>query len=120
LAGEHVESRPERQRDVGDGREIAHPKLADHRSRSRSDRSPQWSFARIREMNRSWLSRTRHTGCSPRRTVTRSPATRVVPVCPSNETSRSSAQPSIGSMTIVNEAGTTRGGPGGGGGGRGG
>jgi hypothetical protein len=43
------------------------------------------------------------------RPPTLSPGASVVPVCPSNDTSRSSAHPAIGSMTMRYVAGTTRG-----------
>src|SRR5581483_7449577 len=97
LAGEHVEAGRERQRDVGDDGEIADPQLGEHYSRSRSERSPHWSFLRMRAKKPSGPRRTSSTGRSARRTSSRSPGCMVVPTCPSNETSTSSVHGGIGS-----------------------
>ena len=97
LAGEDVEARAELEGDVGDGGEIADPELGDHRAPTVSPASaadrPSASFCRIRVKKPSPPSRMRHTRWSARRTSTHSPGASVVPVWPSNETSRSSAQP---------------------------
>ena len=58
FAGEDIEAWTERQGDIGNGGEVAHPQLGDHRWASRSDRSPQWSLWRIRANHDTPSSRT--------------------------------------------------------------
>src|SRR5207302_7652383 len=109
LTGEDVETGGEGERDVGDDGEIADAQLRQHYVRSRSERSPQCSFLRIRAKKPSGPSRTSRTGRSARSTTKRSPGSMVVPTWPSNETSTSSVHGGIGSTVTFACAGTTRG-----------
>src|SRR5260370_700620 len=77
--------------------------------RSRSERSPHWSFLRMRAKKPSGPSRTSRTGCAARLTMRRSPACIVVPTWPSNETRTSSVHGGIGSTVTVACDGTTSG-----------
>ena len=110
LAGEDVEAGSEGEGDVGDRRRGrgrgARRALT---IASRSERSPQCSFCRIRPKKPSPPSRIRQTRWSARRTSSTRPARAWLPTWPSTDTSRSSAQPTIGSITMPYVAGTTSG-----------
>src|SRR3970282_391666 len=109
FAREDVEAGLEGERDVGDDGEIADAELRQHYLRSRSERSPHWSFLRMRAKKPSGPRRTSNTGRSPRRATRRSPGWIVVPAWPSNETRTSSVQGGIGSMATCACDGTTSG-----------
>src|SRR3970282_2710046 len=109
FARQDIEAGLEGERDVGDDREIADAELRQHYLRSRSERSPHWSFLRMRAKKPSGPSRMSSSGRSPRFTSRRSPGWIVLPTWPSNDTSTSSVQGGIGSMDTVLWAGSTSG-----------
>src|SRR5439155_1724433 len=104
-----VEAGGERERDVGDDGEIADAQLREHYLRSRSERSPHWSFLRMRAKKPSGPSRTSRTEWAARFTTRRSPVPMVVPTWPSKETRTSSVQGGIGSTVMAAFEGTTSG-----------
>jgi hypothetical protein len=83
FAGKHVESVTKLQSHIGDRGKIPHPELDDHVDWARPERSPHWSFFRMRVRKPSGPSRMRCTSEGARRTMTRSPLESVVPTWPS-------------------------------------
>ena len=79
LSGEDVQAGLQGERDVGDDGEVADAQLREHYLRSRSERSPHWSFFRMRAKKPSAPSRINSTGRSARFVRSRSPGWIVVP-----------------------------------------
>src|SRR5690348_1498472 len=107
--GEDVETGREGERHVGDDGQVADAQLREHYRRSRSERSPQFSFLRMRAKKPSGPSRTSTTGRAARFTTSRSSPRMVVPTWPSNETRTSSLHGGISSTVTAASEGTTSG-----------